>query len=153
MRVFRIVKDKIRTTDLSGIGAFRVGGRWNSKGTYMLYTSENSSLAYLESLVHFEGSIHPPHLFIMQIEVDDVAPVYTLPDEQYPNNWMQLELPENKQLGDHWMAERAYLGVRVRSAVNRAEYNILLNPLFPRFYDLVKVISIIEIPLDERLYL
>jgi RES domain-containing protein len=151
MRVFRIVKDRIRTADLSGTGAFRVGGRWNSRGTYMLYTSENSSLAYLESLVHFEAALLPPHLFIMQIEVDDTAPVYTLPDEEYPKNWMQLEWPQNKQLGDRWMAERAFLGIRVRSAVNTAEYNMLLNPLFPRFYDLVKVVDIIEIPLDERL--
>lgn len=153
MRVFRIVKDRIRTADLSGTGAFRVGGRWNSKGTYMLYTSENSSLAYLESLVHFEGSLPPPHLFIMQMDLDDAAPVYTLPDDQYPKNWMQLELPQNKQLGDLWMAEQVYLGIRVRSAVNIAEYNILLNPLFPRFHDLVKVAGVIEIPLDERLIL
>lgn len=151
MFVFRIVKDKARTADLSGTGAFRVGGRWNSKGTYMLYTSENSSLAYLESLVHFEASLLPPHLFIMQMEVDDAAPIYTLPEKQYPKNWMQLDLPENKRLGDRWMAEQAYLGIRVRSAVNKAEYNMLLNPLFPRFHDLVKVVDVIEIPLDERL--
>ncbi len=145
------MKDKSRTTDLSGTGAFRVGGRWNSKGTYMLYTSENSSLALLEALVHFDQSDVPPHLYIMHIEVDDTAPIHTVPDVAYPKAWMHLEWPENKKLGDQWMADKAYLGVRVRSAVNIAEYNILLNPLFPRYYDLVRVIDIKEIPLDERL--
>jgi RES domain-containing protein len=53
MVVFRIVKSLNRAKDLSGMGAFKNGGRWNSKGTYMLYTSINSSLAYLETLVHF----------------------------------------------------------------------------------------------------
>ena len=151
MKVYRIVKDRNRTTDLSGTGAFRVGGRWNSKGTYMLYTSENSSLAFLEALVHFDKSDCPPHLYIMHIEVDDTATIYTVPDMEYPKDWLQLELPENKKPGDKWMADKAYLGIRVKSAVNVSEYNILLNPLFPRYYDLVKVIDIKEVPLDERL--
>jgi RES domain-containing protein len=69
MKVFRIVQDKRRTSDLSGIGAFRSGGRWNSKGTYMLYCSENSSLAFLESLVHFDKILIPPQLFISELEI------------------------------------------------------------------------------------
>ena len=87
MNLYRIVQNKTRTTDLSGIGAFIAGGRWNSKGTYMLYTSENSSLAYLESLVHFERSCMPPRLFIMMLEVDSTAIVYTFPDAEYHTNW------------------------------------------------------------------
>ena len=87
MLVYRVVKLKSRTKDLSGTGAFKAGGRWNSKGTYMLYTSQTSSLAYLETLVHFDDTIYPPHLFIMEIEVDDSSSIYTLPDNEYPKNW------------------------------------------------------------------
>jgi hypothetical protein len=137
MFVYRIVKSKARTNDLSGTGAFRVGGRWNSRGTYMLYTSENSSLAYLETLVHFD-------------EVD-YAPFYILKENEYPSTWMQLELLENKRLGDRLMNEKKFLGIKVRSAINNFEFNYLLNPLFPRFYDFVKVIDVIEIKFDERL--
>jgi len=151
MFVYRIVKTKARTNDLSGTGAYKSGGRWNSKGIYMLYTSENSSLAYLENLVHFDDTEYPPHLYIMKIEVDEKAPIYSLKENEYPSEWMQLELLENKAIGDRLMNEKNVLAIKVKSAINTAEYNYLLNPLFPRFYDLIKVIDITEIELDERL--
>lgn len=151
MLVYRIVKDNKRTNDLSGTGSFRLGGRWNSKGTYMLYTSENSSLAYLENLVYFDRLTFPPHLQIMQIEVDDAAPIYTFPDADYPANWMDLGLLENKMLGDDWMNDLKYLGIKVRSAVNNYEFNYLLNPLFPDYINLVKVTGVTEIATDGRL--
>src|SRR3982750_3375345 len=113
MHLYRIVQNKTRTTDLSGIGAFIAGGRWNSKGTYMLYTSENSSLAYLESLVHFERSRMPPRLFIMMVEVDATANIYTFPDTEYPANWQHPGLIANQKLGDQWMKARLYLAIKI----------------------------------------
>ncbi len=151
MIVFRIVQDRYRTGDLSGTGAFRSGGRWNSKGTYMLYTSENSSLAYLESLVHFDKMLIPPQLFITELEISDDSLIYTLPAGDYPKNWRKISLIENQQMGDRWMNEKRWLGIRVRSAINLLEYNILLNPLFPKYHDMIRTISVREIPVDERL--
>ena len=151
MLVYRIVKTKNRTNDLSGTGAYKTGGRWNSKGTYMLYSSENSSLAYLETLVHFDDTEYPPQLYLMKIEISTKAPIYTLKDNEYPADWQQLELLENKAIGDRLMSEKKTLAIKVKSAINVAEYNYLLNPLFPRFYDLVKVTDVTEIKLDERL--
>lgn len=150
MFVYRIVKSKARTTDLSGTGAYRTGGRWNNKGTYMLYTSENSSLAYLETLVHFDDTDYPPNLYIIKIEIDNKVPIYTFKENEYPAEWMHLELLENKRLGDRLMNEKKFLGIKVRSAINNAEFNYLLNPLFPRFYNLVKVVDVMEIKVDER---
>lgn len=151
MFVYRIVQTKARTTDLSGTGAFKFGGRWNSKGTYMLYSSENSSLAYLESIVHFDEEYFPPNLFIVKIEIDNKAPIYTRPDKDYPMDWKQLELIKNKTAGDQWMEEKKFLAIKVRSAINYFEYNYLLNPLFPRFHSLVRVVDVSEIKTDERL--
>ena len=34
--------------DITGLGSFLFGGRWNYPGTYMLYTAENNVLAALE---------------------------------------------------------------------------------------------------------
>jgi RES domain-containing protein len=151
MKLYRIVQDKARTTDLSGTGSFRFGGRWNSKGTYMLYTSETSSLAYLENLVHFDKILIPPQLYIVQLELDDALPIYTLPDDDYKDNWRKLSLLENQQLGDKWMNEKKYIGIKIKSAINSIEYNYLLNPLFSRYYDLVKIVSVTEIDVDGRL--
>ncbi|WP_028297094.1 RES family NAD+ phosphorylase [Olivibacter sitiensis] len=152
MVLYRIAKAKQRATDLSGMGAHKFGGRWNNAGTYVLYTSENSSLAYLENLVHFDPDIIPPKLFITSIELE-VSPglIYTPPDTAYPKNWMEIGNLESKRLGDKWMRESKHLGVRVRSAVNPKEFNFLLNPLFPRYHDMVKVGSVEPLPVDNRL--
>jgi len=152
MLLYRIAKSKQRATDLSGMGSYKFGGRWNNPGTYLLYTSENSSLAYLENLVHFDPDIIPPKLYILGIEVGDNPDlIYTVPDSVYPKNWMKLGNLENKRLGDKWMRNAKYLGIRVRSAVNPKEFNCLLNPLFPHYHDLAKMLSIERLPIDNRL--
>ena len=84
MIVYRIVKGKNRTRDLTGMGAFLAGGRWNQEGGFALYTSENPSLALLELLVHTGSSELPPRMFIMTIEVDDKVPVYEIKDKDLP---------------------------------------------------------------------
>lgn len=152
MLLYRIAKSRQRATDLSGMGAYKFGGRWNNPGTYMLYTSENSSLAYLENLVHFDSDIIPPKLYIMAIEVGGKPElIRTLADSDYPKHWTRLGHLENKRLGDRWMREAKHLGIRVRSAVNPKEFNCLLNPLFPGYHDLVTVISVEQLPIDNRL--
>ncbi len=45
--------------DLSRIGAARNGGRWNKKGTYVLYTSESREVALLEITVHPPSPLSP----------------------------------------------------------------------------------------------
>jgi len=151
MVVYRMVKSEERTKDLSGKGAFIEGGRWNNPGIFLLYTSMNSSLAILESLVHFDESELPPRMFIMHIEVDESAIIYSLPDQNLPENWRQPENIELKEIGDKLIRSNQHIAIKVRSAVNPEEYNILLNPLFPAYYDLVKVIASEPYALDQRL--
>jgi len=67
---WRIVKEKHAATAFSGEGAARTGGRWNSRGVAVIYTSSTKALAALENLVH----LNPPVLFryaAIQIEFDD----------------------------------------------------------------------------------
>lgn len=152
MFIYRITKSSKRANDLSGMGAFKEGGRWNNQGTYMLYTSENSSLAYLESMVHFEAENAPPNLYIicLEIKVMDTL-IHVLPDDKYPKNWQEIANLENKFLGDLLMQQRKFAAIKVRSAINKFEYNYLLNPLFPGYNDLIKIHSIEKITVDSRL--
>lgn len=151
MRVYRIAKSEKFAADLSGTGAFKYGGRWNSKGTYMLYTSENSSLAYLETLVHLDEFNLPPHLYLTVIEIKDQKLISELSDSLYPSNWQLIDNLNNQALGDQWMNAKQYLGIKVRSAVNPSEYNILLNPLYPGYHEKLKVVSVEKIRIDSRL--
>jgi len=152
MIAYRIAKSVLHARDISGMGAFRNGGRWNSKGTYMLYTSMNSSLAFLENLVHFDELNLPPDLYIttIQIQADD-AMIYQLRDAKHPVSWQMLDDLENKRMGDKWMLEKKYLAIKVRSAVNPSEYNFLLNPLYPGYHDRVKIHSVELLKTDARL--
>jgi len=55
MRAFRLCRADFSAYD--GEGARRVGGRWNSKGTQVLYMTENRPIAVLEILVHLSASL------------------------------------------------------------------------------------------------
>jgi len=151
MIVYRISKSRERAAELTGVGAFLYGGRWNSIGTNMLYASENSSLAYLEVLAHLSEFENPPALYIAQFEITANIPVYELPEKSYPVNWRDAEPEENKRIGDEWIKSSLQIAIKVRSALNPTEYNILLNPQFPDFSKLVKLISITPLTIDPRL--
>lgn len=152
MLVYRIVQSEQRVHDLSGTGAFMYGGRWNNPGTFVLYTSENRSLALLETLVHFDEEDAPPNLYILELAVPDSAPIYNFPDKNLPADWREPENIALKGIGDLLMRDKSYIGCKVRSAVLTEEYNILLNPLYPAFNELVKVISVMPYMPDARLY-
>lgn len=117
----------------------------------MLYTSMNSSLAFLENLVHFDESNIPPGLYVTTLEIIDDTLIYQLPDGDYPANWQSSDNAANKTMGDEWMQAQQYLAFKIRSVVNPLEFNFLLNSHFPRFNDLVKITSINELAIDSRL--
>lgn len=151
MLVYRIVKLKKRTKDLSGTGAFNEGGRWNNEGVFALYTSESEALAMLEILVNVELPELPPNMFVMTIQIDDAAPIFKMPDKTLPSNW---RLPGNifiKNLGDKILDEKKFIGIKARSAVMENSYNYILNPLYPDYYNLVKVSKVQKLAIDKRL--
>jgi len=117
----------------------------------MLYTSMNSSLAYLENLVHFDESISPPDLYITAIEIKDDGLIYELPDNEYPEQWQVQDNPENKSMGDQWVIENNFLAFKVRSAINPTEFNFSINPSYPGFHELVIINSVQQLKMDMRL--
>jgi RES domain-containing protein len=131
-RVWRIVKQRHAATAFDGEGARLFGGRWNSPGTRMIYTSGTLSLAALETLVH----LTPPVVFryvAIPVEWDD-AVVETLPMSGMPADWTE-EPPSTstKVLGDRWVQESRSAVLKVPSVIIRAEPNYLLNPVHRDF--------------------
>jgi RES domain-containing protein len=144
------VKGKNRTRDLTGMGAFLAGGRWNHEGSFALYTSENPSLALLELLVHTGSSALPPRMFIMTIEVDDDIPKYEIKDKELPKDWRTPDNFALKELGDKILSTGKSIGIKARSAVLPTQYNYIFNPKYRDYHKKVKVIKVEPLDMDQR---
>lgn len=129
---WRIVKEKHARTALDGEGAWRYGGRWNSRGIRVVYASATRSLAALESLVH----LTPPIIFkyvAISVEFDE-ALLETTPDSALPADWTEEPPPPStKGLGDRWVSEARSAVLEVPSVIVATESNYLLNPSHPDF--------------------
>ena len=136
MLVYRLNPKRHRNSPYSGLGARDNPGRWNLKGTPMIYTSATESLAFLELFVNLSTI----NLKSLSREYDSVAAVitatfYTVTLASLPHDWRDLtSLPRSTQeLGTNWMNDQKYVVIAVPSAVFPAEHNYLINPLHPDF--------------------
>lgn len=138
---------------LNGEGARLYGGRWNSAGRAVVYSSASLSLAALEYLVHVEPLLAPSDLVAMEIAVpDEVGLAAEVAAEHFPvGDWRQYPAPEwQAELGDMWLEDGTFLWIAVPSAVIPGEYNVLLNPRHARMSD-VQVVSTRPFSFDGRL--
>ncbi|MDZ4287472.1 MAG: RES family NAD+ phosphorylase [Prosthecobacter sp.] len=133
---WRIVKAKYAATAFTGEGASRTGGRWNSRGVWMVYTSASKSLAALETLVH----LNPPVLFnyvTIRLEFDD-ALVEKVPQADLPKGWTEQPAPPStKEIGDAWVKERRSAVLQIASVIVPDESNYLLNSAHADFRKIV----------------
>lgn len=148
-QAWRIVKEKHADTAFDGEGARRYGGRWNSTGTRMIYTSAALSLAALELLVH----LNPPVKFkyvAIPIEFDD-ALLDRIPVGGLPAEWTEEPPPPStKQIGDLWVKEARSAVLELPSVIIQAEPNYLLNPAHPDF-NMIRIGKPVPFAFDPRL--
>lgn len=123
-------------TAFSGEGAFRVGGRWNSLGVRVVYTSSSVALAMLEVLAYRKAMkpLSPRHLY--RVTVDDEH-IRWLEPAELPKDWNEYPHPESTQtLGDDWAKAEESLALAVPSVLAPLEYNVVLNCTHPNFREL-----------------
>jgi RES domain-containing protein len=129
---WRIVKAKHVATAFSGEGAAKTGGRWNSRGVAVVYSSASRSLAALETLVH----LTPPVMFrykVIRIEFTDDL-VEQLKAGVLPSDWrVEPPPPSTKRLGDAWARSSRSAILAVPSVIIPDEINYLLNPAHADF--------------------
>ena len=125
---WRIVKARHAANAFDGEGARVEGGRWNSPGTAVVYTSESAALAALELLVHLgRGTILAAYVLIMCSFEE--ALVTRLDRKRLPKGWRSYPAPPDLQLiGDEWVRSGASAVLEVPSAVIDTDSNFLLNP-------------------------
>jgi RES domain-containing protein len=125
MQVFRITKRKY-SADLSGIGAAMNPGRWNKRGSPVIYTSETRELALLEILVNTPPMM-VPDLDLLTIKIPGDS--WTLVDAgDLPGNWQDYPAPSIlAEIGERWIREGKTLALKVPSAIMPMSYNYILN--------------------------
>ena len=150
MIVYRVANAKYKDSTLSGIGAEKVGGRWNSVGTRAVYCSENISLALLEYYVHSENIAYlPKKIVIAKIKFPDEFVIEEL--DELPERWSQYPYSsKTTKVFTELAKDSNRFALKVPSTIVSLESNIILNPLFKEFGK-VQIVEFIELPIDDRL--
>lgn len=147
---WRIVKTRHAIDAFSGEGARLYGGRWNSPGVRMIYTSESIALATLEMLVHLETESLLASYSVCSVHIDE-SDVAELEKSQLPPSWREYPASaELRRIGDAWIASLSSAALQVPSAIIDAESNFLVNPLHPHF-DKIAIGRPIPYRMDPRL--
>lgn len=150
MIVFRVANAKYKDLTLSGIGAEKVGGRWNDVGTRAVYCSENISLALLEYYVHSENIAYlPKNILVAKIQFPDEFKIDIIKD--LPDDWNQYPYTSKTSIiFTEFTKNKNNFALKVPSSIVSIESNIILNPLFKDFGK-VEIIDFIKLPIDIRL--
>jgi RES domain-containing protein len=111
----------------SGEGAFRYGGRWNSRGVRAVYCSIDPATAILEVAVHkgFRVLDTVAHV-LTAVTIPDAATIHVVDPSSLPNpNWLRPGIPGagqqnhgNRLLGEHQF-------VAIPSAVSLHSWNLI----------------------------
>ena len=104
IRCFRIVRRARAEQCFDGEGARLFGGRWNSKGKRVVYTSESMSLAILETLIHLESHEALGRLYCVRTATFPLPLCEHLRPALLPDGWNN-DLPINatRRIGDNWL--------------------------------------------------
>ena len=125
---WRITKAKHAATAFDGEGARVSGGRWNSPGTRVVYTSETASLATLEIIANV-GRTDLLLAYVLISCTFDESLVTRIDRSRLPDSWRDFPAPpELAALGDEWVRGGIAAVLEVPSAIIEHESNFLINP-------------------------
>lgn len=115
--------------DLGGTGAKNSGGRWNRKGTPVVYCSSNIALATLETIHNLKAGSLPFNRYLVRVDVpDDIWNGRRLLDPP-PGGWDAIPAGvSSRSAGDAWIASGASALLLVPSVIVPDEHNVLINP-------------------------
>lgn len=108
------------------------GGRWNPKGTAVVYTAESLSLAALELFVHLDPTELTAAYVAIPVTLPPSLPVHRVYPEELPRDWQTTPAPpELARRSQQWFADGNTAVLHVPSAVVPQESVFLLNPTHP----------------------
>jgi RES domain-containing protein len=148
--LWRIGSDsgEFRADDLSGAGAEKYGGRFNSagKGTFVVYASAHPALTVLETLVHMgtRAKAGRANRYLIELTVPtrifNARQIMTIADLVSAGyfSWDAVPFSNAAQaVGDQFVTKAASLLLQIPSAIipHKAvpDVNFLINPRHPDF--------------------
>lgn len=150
MIIYRLAIEQFKD-DLSGTGSKIYGGRWNSVGTPMVYTTENISLSVLEILVRSDKDLLPPDYMLMKIEIPDNLSYTSITNSKLKKNWKE-DLEYSQFIGSAFIKNNSAVALKVPSAIVDEEHNYIINPNHPDFKK-IKIRISSKFKFDKRLFL
>ena len=148
MIVYRITRKKY-ATDLSGSGAAVYGGRWNKKGTPVLYTGGNIEIALLETIVHIPTML-VPELVLLTLEFPDHS-ITEIKISELPKNWVNYPAHTVlSEIAQKWVDKNETIALKVPSCIIHSSCNYILNCSHPDF-NLLRLVNHEEFHFDTRL--
>ena len=150
MIIYRLATELYKN-DLMGTGAKLFGGRWNSAGLPVLYTTQNISLAVLEILVRVDTQTIPLSYHLIKIDIPASASLQSITTDKLKITWKD-DLDYTQWMGDEFIKGNKSLLLKVPSAIVDEESNYLLNPEHSEFKK-VKIAAVKKFMFDKRLFL
>jgi RES domain-containing protein len=129
------------------------GGRWNSRGKAVLYTSQSRALCTTEIAVHTPLGNIPTDYEIVEMTIPDSVMVKEVEISDLPFDWKSIPHSHSTQeIGDKFISDNEFLIFKVPSVIVRGEFNFLINPVHGKFNE-VEINSITKFEFDIRLFL
>ena len=138
---------------LDGEGSRIAGGRWNSPGLPLIYTSTHLSLSVLEVFVHFPPELRDslPDLEAVRIAVPEGASMSEVSIGQFEDLMASPDpLSACRAFGDEWIARGSHFVLKAPSVVIPEELNVMLNPAHAQMRE-VRIESSRQFHFDPRL--
>lgn len=134
----------------SGEGARDYPGRWNERGTPVIYTAGSLSLAAIEMLVHLGHADLLNMYMSIPVSFDDSI-CTQLALSKLPSDWADDPAPvSTRAVGAKWVSDGKSAVLAVPSAVVHVETIFMLNPRHPDF-SRIKIGDAEEFHFDPRL--
>ena len=152
--VWRIEKSEYLKTFLSGEGARLYGGRWNNKGTPVVYTSESIALAAWEKYIHVNRTqkgvipLAAVNLNLVRIMIPEDIEIVDI--TKFATNWKN-DLAFSKDIGSNWAISKKTIALKVPSRLLPKCFNYILNPLHPKLSKVV-IKDVEKFSFDPRIW-
>jgi len=149
LTIWRLVTARFENSAFSGEGARIYGGRWNRKGTPVVYASGTQSLAMLEMLVQDEPL--RARYVVIEARIPNAVRIERISVGDLPLDWRHIGARGKLQaIGTAWVRKGSSAVLGVPSAIIPAEANYLLNPLHPDFQR-IRISKPVKFETDLRL--